>query len=211
MHILVMVIATESISTILLDNLPASIVEHALVAGLLHSSAFVVVQLLSVHYSVSSTNCPVGLCLVHLADLLAIGIHLGLLLDGLLHELAFTELVWPRHVHHASPHVSPHVLKHLVSSLEHITSEPFGEERIILEGVSAHERASESFHHLLLHLVHVGEHVLLSVHHLRVDVLNRHFAEPGCNLTVVLGLRPPTIFLKHLKQFIIFLEPSPAQ
>lgn len=154
-HVFEVIIAAEVIVACLLsDDLATSVVEHSLVTCFLHTGARVLVELLPVHYLVTTAMSTVSFGLIDFFDRSAIGTSCHLAFVGVLHELALAQLLWSRHVTHSLTHL----VHHLVSSGEHVTSH--SETAVFKEGVVVEHATSKAFHHLSVLLHHAVGHVV---------------------------------------------------
>lgn len=91
-HVFKMIITIEMwITYLFFNNFPASIIKHPFVTCFLNSILSIFIHLMSIYYSISTTSCSMGACLINLFYWSTILIHCCLRFNCLLNELSLTK------------------------------------------------------------------------------------------------------------------------
>ena len=139
-HVLVVIMAVHLVPQAFLDDLPALIIQHPLVAGLLHPRARVIIHLMPLNDLIAVADGPCHLVLILFLDGTASRVEFRRTHKGLLHKVPLA--AWSSHgTHlHLGIHDPAHVLFHVLHHLIDPTESSVGEERIITERIPSTER-----------------------------------------------------------------------
>ena len=139
-HVLVVVEAVHLVAQSFFDYLPALIIQHPLMTGLLQPCSSVIIHLLSLNDLIAVSNGPGHLVLILFLDGAAIRVEFRRADIGLLNKVALT--TWSSHrTHlHLGIHRPAHILFHILHHLIDPTESRVGEERVITERIPTPER-----------------------------------------------------------------------
>ena len=132
--------AVHLVAQAFLDDLPALVIQHPLMAGLLHPRASVIIHLLPLNDLIAVSDGPCHLVLILFLDGTAVRVEFRRAHIGLLDKVPLA--TWSSHGSHLhlGIHDPAHILFHILHHLIDPTESRVGEERIFTERIPSSER-----------------------------------------------------------------------